>query len=88
MKLNLYTIHDIKSGIFNAPIAFVNEDTMVRSFTREFQKPGSVIHDFPADYRVYLVGTWDDANGIIIPRSHPQMVREMKSIVGSKKDEV
>jgi hypothetical protein len=86
MKLQLFSIHDIKTGVFNSPMAYVNEAACMRALRSQFSKPGSIIHECPKDFRLYHIGEFSDPDGVIIPKTHPKMISEMSDILKKDKD--
>jgi hypothetical protein len=85
MILNMYSVHDVKSGVFSGPQVFVNEGVAMRAYEREFNNPQHMVYHYPEDYRIYEVGEWHDANGIVVPKATPKMVIEVKDLVKKEK---
>lgn len=84
MILSMFSIQDIKSGLYNPPQYFLNEQVALREYKRMFSKEGSTIHDFPQDYRVHKVGRYDDSRGIVLPLTNPKFIAEMSDVLNPK----
>ena len=66
MKLSIFCIFDLKSGVHQAPFFSHNQDTAMRLIALEMENPGSLIGRFPKDYELYFLGEWNDENGEIV----------------------
>ena len=60
MFLNLYTIYDTVSEVFNKPFADINDASAIRAFSES-------VKDQPHknDYILYHIGGFDDNSGMI-----------------------
>jgi len=68
--LKVYSIFDSKAGIFNPPFYQKNAGEASRSFSKIVNEPKSLINEFPEDYVLIEIGTFDDEKGIIEPSNH------------------
>lgn len=84
MNLEMFSVQDVKAGVFNPPQCFNNVETMKRAFTREFNKENSMVNQFPHDFRVFKVGTYNDGTGEVTKLPTPKLVLEIKDIVGKQ----
>lgn len=66
MKTNLYVIYDSKSELYNTPFALLNDEVAMRSAQQLLADPHSDIAKNPEDYSLFKIGTYDDANAIIL----------------------
>lgn len=73
MALFLFSVLDSKVGAYAAPFVCRTKGEAVRSFTEARKDAQSMVSKYPADYRLFCVGEWDEALGIIQPRS-PELV--------------
>jgi hypothetical protein len=66
MIVNVYTIYDSKSKAYAQPWMAPNHSTAFRNCTKACM-PGSnnPCIDFPADYTLFCVGTFDELTGLI-----------------------
>jgi hypothetical protein len=77
----VYSVHDIKAGVFNPPQYFPNEAVALREYRMRFQGGDGPISRYPKDYRLYSVGRFDDAAGVMLPLTNPKMVMEFHDIL-------
>lgn len=71
MELQVYSIYDTKTKSFSPPMVFHNDAHCLRQLRMDLPRAKD-ISQFPADFEVRHVGTWDDAQGIMageLPRS-------------------
>lgn len=80
MILNLYSIYDLKAGVYNTIFTQFNDAVAQRSFTHLIKDKDSTISSSPADYVLYCVGTFDDTRGYIDNSAdYPRLVIDGKS---------
>lgn len=53
----------------------------VRSFADEVNRSDSPMFKHPDDYDLYCIGQWDDASGVFMPVSPPDLVCRGKDVV-------
>lgn len=63
MLLKVYSIHDRKAEIFNRPFMESNEVIAIRNVERAFLDPNSAFHQFPNDFELVCLGSYDDLTG-------------------------
>lgn len=74
MELKMYSIRDSKAEIFNAPFYKKTHGEAERDFTTLVNDEKSTVAQYPDDFDLYYVGTYDDGNGKIEPLSTPQHI--------------
>lgn len=62
--MQVFAIYDAKVGAFGHPIFVRSEGEAVRSFTTVVRQPGSQIHEFPQDFALYALGSFDEKEGL------------------------
>lgn len=72
MELRVYSIRDSKAEIFNQPFFQKTDAEAQRSFAQLIRDPKSTINQFPEDYDLYFLGTYDDQTGVIKSMDTPQ----------------
>jgi hypothetical protein len=65
MNLNIYSIKDSKAGTFSQPFYSVNHSTAIRSFNASIQDPTNPLSNYPNDFSLYHLGTWEDREATI-----------------------
>lgn len=72
----IYSIYDVKSGMYGPAMTFVNDLTAVRSF-QEMLTSGdknSLLSLYPADYILFCLGVYNQQSGVIEPLPSPMNV--------------
>lgn len=64
MIYNVYCINDLKST-YLAPALSISHAAAIRDFKLAFAKEGTPLHDFPEDFRLVFIGTYDDSIGLL-----------------------
>lgn len=59
----LYSLHDNKSGEWQAPVPDFNEATAKRNLAAGLRNTGDLRTFAPSDFELYCVGTFDSSNG-------------------------
>ncbi len=63
MKLCVYSVFDVKSGIFNTPFFQINDNVARRSFMDLVNDPQSLLYKHPEDFTLWRLGEFDDQLG-------------------------
>lgn len=58
-------IKDTKAEVFMPPYLYRTKADFIRTVQVEAKNPQSMLHKFPSDYELYIVGDWDEQTGII-----------------------
>lgn len=66
MILKAFSILDNKADSFGAPFFFPTTGQAVRAFKDLCNDPNSNVNRHPGDYRLYCIGTFDDAIGRLL----------------------
>lgn len=61
--MHVYTIRDAKSEVFGPPFCKRAHGDAERDFTRLSRSKESQISEFPEDYDLWYLGTYDDGTG-------------------------
>lgn len=66
MNKKLFSIRDAKSGFGNLYME-INELVALRNFSQVCTDPKTQIYEFPEDFSLYCIGTFDGETGKIEP---------------------
>lgn len=77
MVTNFYTIYDSKVKAYLPPWQAQNHATAFRNLELACRKPDAPFVQFPGDYHVFCVGTWDEQSGAITPHAVPESLGNM-----------
>lgn len=81
MKVNLYSVYDVKAKMYYPPQCAINRPTAMRMFQTQFSRPGSNFHDYPQDFDIYECGVFDDERGRIDPYEQPTHVCAVSDLI-------
>lgn len=84
MKQYVYAIKDSKAGTFSNPFYSINRGTAERSFFQAGKDPQTTISQYPEDFALYELGTFDDQSGEFNTYVTPEFV---SNAVSSPSDE-
>ncbi|WNK13720.1 MAG: nonstructural protein [Microvirus sp.] len=62
-----FTVYDTKSAIFANPFVSQNKMTALRDFQQAANDPQSQISNYPEDFILFEIGTFDENTGSISP---------------------
>lgn len=63
MQLSMYSLFDTKAQTFGIPFFLLNDAVAQRSFYQLYSDPQSTVHQFPSDFQLYRLGTFNDSDG-------------------------
>jgi len=76
MQYKVYSIRDQKVQIFNQPFMAHTHGEAERNFQRLVKDDKSMLNQFPEDYDLYYLGTYDDHTGIHSSLDTPQHIQK------------
>lgn len=71
IKMQIFTVKDIKSETYTNPFVSPAVGSAVRGFQDELKNPDSAIGAHPDDYVLYHLGEYDTRTGIIVLNDAP-----------------
>lgn len=85
MKLQMFSIYDTVSKLYARPFFDINESTAKRNLRAAINDPKSGLVENINDYRLYLIGEFDDQSGSFTLVDHsPSFVDTFVNIGGIK----
>lgn len=79
MKAKIYSIYDIKTCVYNTLMLLSNDEHAIRQVAMLLRQAKGIMHEFPQDYRLMSLGTFDDSNGTI-EATTPELVIELAQV--------
>ena len=76
MLSRVYSIYDVKTKVYLPPVYCQNDDDAMRFMTMRLEG-FPLMAKFPQDYRLYYIGTFNDANGVLERSDKPEFVCEI-----------
>lgn len=64
--MNMYSIRDIKAGVFFQPFFASHDIVAIRMFRAALNSKKSLIRDYPEDFALYRIGIWNEKNGKVM----------------------
>lgn len=64
MMLKAFSLLDTKTGVYSQPNFFVHKGQAIRGYTELGSDMSTVVGRHPYDFRIFLVGEFDDSVGI------------------------
>lgn len=79
---HMLAIKDHKTGGFNDPVFATHAPKVVRELALHIkQSPQSPYATFPADYSLWLLGTFQEETGEILPQASPEHIMNFTDII-------
>lgn len=69
--LNVFAVRDVKAECFGSLMVLPTRGLAIRSFTDACRDARSPMAQYPSDYSLYELGTYDDVSGQIVSHSVP-----------------
>ena len=63
MIKRVYSLLDVKSGVYANPVVYLRDGQAVRDFQALCSDQGCLVGRYPSDFCLYFVGTFDDETG-------------------------
>ena len=77
---NVYSVKDIKTGLFGPLMVMRTDAFAIRSFGQACENPEIDFHKFPEDYSLYKLASWDSENGKFID-NEPEQIANASNFV-------
>lgn len=74
MFLKLYSVLDRKAGFFKTPYAARSDGEMTRNLADAMRDPATTIAQYPEDFSLYEIGSFDDTTGLMVAVHPPRHV--------------
>ncbi|AXH77074.1 MAG: nonstructural protein [Microviridae sp.] len=71
MQKSMFSCFDSKAGVFSSPFTSINSNVALRDFSMAASDPNSQISQYPEDYILYEIATFDDSTGVITEIAPP-----------------
>lgn len=74
MIKKVYSIRDAKASVFNQPFFKITHGEAERDFHRLVNDDKSMVWQYPDDYDLYYLGTYDDVKGVFTSLETPEHI--------------
>lgn len=85
MKLNIYSLHDTKTG-FQVPTFAPNDGAAVRDFGNAVMSERGLFANYAADFVLYRIGSVDLDTGELTPCDPESLVNGMRFVAQKRGD--
>lgn len=82
--LKIFSVLDVVSEAYGAPIVCPTRGIALRSFTDACNQEGSPMKQYPTDFKLYELGTFDNTSGTIEGHKVPVFVASAHSVLVEK----
>lgn len=65
MKTNIYSVLDLKTGVFCTPFFMLTDEAAIRDFSHAASDLNTTVGRHPADFTLYRIGSFQDVTGLI-----------------------
>lgn len=76
MELKAYSIRDSKGEIYHNPFFKHTHGEAERDFTTAVNDDKSTLHQFPDDFDLYHIGSYDNQTGVFKALATPQHIQK------------
>lgn len=83
----VFAVYDEKARSYGGPIIHPEIGVAIRSFTAAIKNPQSFLNQFPEDYSLYSIGTYDETSGKLVSYPEPQFIIRASDIIQTLKSE-
>lgn len=84
MELKVYSIRDAKAEIFNPPFYKKTHGEAERDFSTLCRDEKAMPAQYPEDFDLYYLGTYDDVSGKLTPLDTPQHITKAVNVLTRK----
>lgn len=74
MLLELFTVRDVKAEVYLPPFTFRHKGEAVRAFEQSLQDRNTTMGQFPQDYVLFRLGTYDDVSANFDLHAVPEFI--------------
>ena len=85
MRMKVFSIFDSCAGVYDRPFVAHNEASAKRAFGDIAVSADHHIGQHPEHYSLFVVGEWDDNNGVIKPVDRVCVVTALEMVSASRK---
>lgn len=83
MILQVYTIKDIKTEIYGSPFYVHTEEQVFRDLATLVREDGHMFNQWPEDFALYELGTWNDETGELLMKTDPVRIGTVATLTTS-----
>lgn len=81
--MKLFSVLDVKGNLFNRPNAHLSTADALRNFSVLVNNPETLFNQFPDDFALCEIGTFDPETGLISPHDNPLNLGSARTVLRS-----
>jgi len=87
MKVEMYSIYDKKTKVYQQPMFSVNRGSMLREFSDFLKNRGkdTMMAKYPGDYHLCRVGWFDEDLGLVEGQKNPDFICYVNDLIEKEK---
>lgn len=74
MILQVFSVYDDKAQCYQTVHPMTHKGAALRSFGDAVLDKNTQLSRHPSDYKLYLIGTFDDSSGLLNPVNPPELI--------------
>lgn len=74
MDKRIFSIRDVKTGVFGDPVVVPHLAVLIRQLTEVASDPKTVLAKFPEDFQVFEIGGYVEDTGCLLPLANPTFI--------------
>lgn len=71
---NLYTIYDLQTKMHSLPVPIESDRDAIYSFKQQINTPKTPYSEFPEDYTLLKIGSYDQRTGSLTTLEKPELI--------------
>jgi len=88
MLTSIYSIKDIKTGIYDRPFFNANDIVAARQFRQAVNDPATMLSKYPQDFELWNIGEIDDDGGKITQTEKKVVCSALSVVDGDSEDQL
>lgn len=81
MELKVFSIFDEKAEVYGQPFFMPHNGLALRAFSDLVGEVGTNVNKHPSDFKLYVLGSYDDVSGKIVSNAVPQFLANAMDFV-------
>lgn len=82
MQYQMYSIFDLKVGIYHTPMCFRSPGEAIRAFVGSAKSGDTLLSKYPRDFSLYHLGSWDDETSAFNVLPEPAFIGVLFDLIG------
>lgn len=84
MKRKIFAVYDVKAQAYATPFLYNHKPEAIRAFMTASNDPQTNLNKYPADYKLYYLGEFDDQSGKYTSLNIPEYLNTASDFINTK----